>query len=313
MATNKQTAQKTNKIWISSTGYRVLLILNSLMKKGRTIDELIEIVKNSPYANKSLSKDTIRLDIITLKSAGCYIKRPSKANNYKYELISHPFIMELSQLELDALIKVRNQIAKEITVEEVFALNDLYNKIAELTNSDFIADYIKNSAPLINIDRQIYKQLQSSKIKNKKIRVKYKSPKFGVEDLDIIPQKIVYENEKVYLWCYSYKYQTNSMLNVEKILEIKSISISENVNPSASYNVIYELYSDKVSAFEKKDYETIIESTPEKIVISAQVDNEFAFIQRILQFGADFKVISPGFFKEKLVDKLKLTLKGYEK
>lgn len=310
MSIEKQTKELSGKFWISTTGYRILLILKSLMEKGRTIKELVEIVRNNKYANKAFSKDTIRLDILTLKAIGCSIKRPSKANKYKYELISHPFILKISKLELDVLTKIRNQLAKDISVEEVFVLNDLYDKIAGLTFNDFIINYINDTKPLINLDKDIYIQL--SKIKDKKVQLTYKSPKFGKEKIEIIPQKVVYENEKVGLWCYSYKYQSNSMLNMEQILSVNKVDNSVNTKPSVSYNVIYEIYSDAINSFVKKDYENIIERTPEKIVINANVENEFLFIQRILQFGADFKIISPGFFKEKLIDKLKLIQKGYE-
>ena len=42
------------------------------------------------------------------------------------------------------------------------------------------------------------------------------------------------------------------------------------------------------------------------------MENEFCFIQRILLLGSDFKINSPEFFREKLINKLKLIQKGYK-
>ena len=111
MEVQKQSRESFNKFWISTTGYRTFLVLQSLMQKSRTIDELVEIIQKNPYANKAVSKDTIRLDIVTLKKAGCEISRPSKANNYKYELLKHPFILNLSEEEIQILIDLREKLA----------------------------------------------------------------------------------------------------------------------------------------------------------------------------------------------------------
>ena len=312
MSIDKQLEEKTDKFWISTTGYRTLLILKSLMEQSLTIDELVNIVKNNKFANKSFSKDTIRLDILTLKSVGCIINRPSKANKYKYQLVYNPFTLALSADELSALVKIREKFAGDISVEEVFVLNSLYKKIAQLTFNQYQTDYIENSKPLINIDKKLFNQLSNPKIKNKKIRVVYNSPKFGEEQIYIIPHKTVYENGKVYLWCYSDKYKTNSLLNVERIKDILEINISKDYEHSSLYNVVFELSGDAMTTYNKQENETIIESNPDKIVINATVDNEFLFVQRMLQFGTNLKIISPVFFKEKLINKIKLIQKGYE-
>ena len=125
---NKLHRQNDGKFRISTTGYRTLLVLKSLIQKSSTIDELVKIVQKNRYVNKSASKDTIRLDINTLKNAGCIIARPSKANNYKYELINHPFTLSVSNEELKLFNDIRERFAQNISVNEVFILNELYKK-----------------------------------------------------------------------------------------------------------------------------------------------------------------------------------------
>ncbi len=312
MAIRKIQNQNTEKIRISTTGYRVLLVLKSLLQGSHTIDELVKIVQSNSYVNKSASKDTIRLDINTLKLAGCVIERPSKANNYKYKLISHPFFLELSEDEFNIFSDLRTKFAQNISVREVFILNNLYKKIFELTFNQNQIDFIENSQPLSTINREIFTQLSNDNIINKRVQITYKSAQYGEEILYIIPQKILYENDKVYLWCYNYKYENYGILYIDRILKINSVDIAEvNEEPEYKYIVIYEISVNNIDSFELKDYETVLNETPDIITIKAKVNNEFLFIQRLLQFGSAFRIISPDFFKEKMIDKVKLIQKRY--
>ena len=172
-------------------------------------------------------------------------------------------------------------------------------------------NYIENSQPLKTIDKKILYELSKPEIINKKVQVCYKSPEFGEEKIYIVPKKIIYDNEKVYLWCYNFKYEGLGLLNIERILKINSIDILKNINIFNHYNVVYELTGEAVNSFEPKDYETILVKSDDKIKVNAKIENEFLFIQRLLQFGTDFKVISPDFFREILINKIKLIQKGY--
>ncbi|MBQ9246179.1 WYL domain-containing protein [bacterium] len=308
----KNKSEQQNSLWMSTTGYRILLLLRVLIQKSCTVDELVDVVSNNPYVNKYASKDTIRMDINTLKAAGCVITRPSKANNYKYELLKHPFVFSLSDSELQTLINVRELLAKNLTIDEIFVLNTLYSKIINLTFDEDKIDFIKNSSPLINIDKEIYNELSNPNILNKKLLIKYKSPKFGEEKFYIIPLKILYENEKVYLQCFNYKYNSVGLLNVERILKIESIDIHTNSDMPMIYDVVYEVSNIRNKDFKLNDNEIILEQIENKIIIKAKVENEFIFVQRLLQLGTNFRIISPDFLKEKLVNKIKQIQKVYE-
>ena len=178
-------------------------------------------------------------------------------------------------------------------------------------NKEQISNIIESS-PLINIDKTMYAQLSNPKIINKKIQIRYKSPEYGEEDIDIIPQKILYENKKVYLRCFNFKYNSSGLLDFERILKINNINMSENYTPTSSYKVVYELLGNIIPLFERQDYEKILEQSKDKIVIEATVENEFFFIQRIIQFGVNFRIISPEFFKEKLINKIKSIQRVYK-
>lgn len=306
------TLTKEHKSWISLTGYRTLFVLKLLLEKPRTIDELIAELSQNKNTQKSLSKDTVRITLKTLKSAGCVFAKSSKTNGYKYEILSHPFNLELSNDELDSLIKLRNKASLDLDWKDVFGLNKLYKKIISLTKNQDNIEMINSSAPLFDVDEDILAQLSSPKLLGKKIQIKYYSPKNGEEIFDIVVGKISYDEGKLYLHCFNYKYNSNGLLNIERIKEIQTVYLSQTLQENYLYEVVYELFGESKCGFEKKDFETILEENEEKLTVKACVNNEFCFVQRLLLFGADFKIISPDFFREKLINKIKMIQKGYE-
>ncbi len=312
MHTTDAISENDKKIWISITGYRTLLLLVKLIEQGRTIDELVQILKDDNITSKSVSKDTVRLTINTLKSAGCIILRPSKSNGYKYELIKHPYSLNISQSDFDALMLIRERISNELSWKKVLNLNDLFTKITALTFENSYIESCENGKLLNDIDLKILFELSKPNLKGKKIKVKYLSPENGEEDIDIIVQKIIYENKKLYLSCYILKYKKVSLLKIERIKKILAIDISEKININDYYYVEYELFGNSYKQYEVASYEEIIKKNENSIIIKAKVTNEFCFIQRLLLFGSDFKIISPSFFKEKLINKILEIQKGYQ-
>ncbi len=79
----RQNQEAKEKNWISLTAYRTLFVLKLLIEKPRTLDELVKELKSNKITEKSISKDTVRITINTLKTSGCVFKRTTKANNDK--------------------------------------------------------------------------------------------------------------------------------------------------------------------------------------------------------------------------------------
>lgn len=306
------TQKKPIKTWISLTGYRVLLILKSLMQKGHSVEELVNVLQNNSITNKSISKDTIRIAINTLRNIGCEISRPSNTNNYKYELISHPFTLNFDEKELKTFIRLRNKMSQEMEWADIFTLNEIYEKIISLTFNEEQILQVEESKPLLNVNKDVIKAISNPKLIGKKIKIIYDSPEFGEEEIDVVPQKITFENENIYLWCYIFKYKMNSLLSIGRIKKIISIDISQSVETTSIYDVTYTITGNSIKTFELKEFEEILDKTENYIKILAHVENEFYFIQRLLLFGGDFKIDSPSFFREKLINKIKLVQKGYE-
>lgn len=312
MESKKRVQQESKKTWISLTGYRTLYVLKLLLEKSRTIDELVELLRANQYTNKSLSKDTIRITINTLRAAGCEISGLNKESNYKYILYSHPFVLNFTSEELDALVKLRKNASDNLSWKKILVVNELFDKIFALTKNENQIDLIDSAKIFADISKDVLDELVNPNVLNKRMTIKYLSPKNGEEIFDIIVGNISFSDGKLYLSCFNYKYNSKSLLNIERIKEVVSISMLEETQQQYLYEVEYELFGDSFSLYEQAEYETIIETKDNSLIIKALVDNEFTFIQRLLLFGADFRIISPDSFREKLVNKIKLIQRGYE-
>jgi hypothetical protein len=301
----------TRKLWISTTGYRTLIILKALMISSYTINELVEILKSEPLL-KALSKDTIRLTIKTLKNSGCEISRPSKANGYRYELLSNPYVLHLSEEEIEALDFFRIKFSETSKWQDTILMNKFVDKIASLTFDEGIKRRIKQTQPLKDVTENTMIAISNPAIINKKVNLTYLSPAYGLENLEIVPKKVVFLNGKMYLRCFNYKYMQISSLNAQRIVKLNNVGTYDVETPCTSYDVFYKVDNDTMYNFKLKDYEEIIEKTPNYITVLAHVENEFFFIQRLFMLAPNFAILSPNSFKQKLINKLKSIREMYK-
>ncbi|MCD7879328.1 MAG: hypothetical protein LUG16_05280, partial [Candidatus Gastranaerophilales bacterium] len=175
MVINQLNEFKKKKFWISTTGYRILIILRALIEGEKSLEELIDILQNDSFVNKAISKDTVRLTLNTLKSAGYKFSRPCKTNNFKYKLLYNPFALNISNEEIKALIILRERLSEELSWQDVLKINDLYEKFTSLSNNQEFKNKINTSQPLNNIDKSILIEISNPKLKGKKIQIKYLS------------------------------------------------------------------------------------------------------------------------------------------
>lgn len=312
MESNKKFSEKKKNIWISLTAYRTLFVLKLLIQKDRSFAELAELLENNQITRKSVSKDTVKLTINTLKEAGCDISKPNKSTGYKFVLHSHPFKFVLSDDEFNILMKMRDCFVQELSWDKVFILNDLFKKIMSISSAAENVEYVANTQPLLNVDKHLVEEFEKLISLGKKVQIKYNSPTNGEENLDIVPKKIAFENSNLYLLAYSFKYNENSLFNFSRIKKINTVYLQTGSLEDTSYEVVYKVFGISASTFELKDNEVIISENSNELTVKAKVYNEFSFVQRILLFGADFKIVSPYSFREKLYNLVKQVQKGYE-
>lgn len=296
---------------MSLTGYRTLVILESLMESPKSNDEINNCLLNDQYIKERFSSDTLRIYINSLRAVGCEIIGANKSNDKKYELVSHPFIYDIPKSQLNALAKLYKNIYDQIDIKEILAIENFFEKISALVENDSTKDFLKNLSLLKGIDKHILNDLMIYCKNKNQISFLYNSPKSGEKEIEIIADKLSFKSEKLYLWGNNLTHKEYSYFALDRVLKICSIKILKNKEEFPSTKIIYELYNHN-DDYILRPNEKIIEKTDSKLVIEVLSKNEFNLMQRLLYMADDCKVIQPKSFKEKLLDKLKNMEKSYE-
>ncbi len=289
---------------ISLTTYRALFIAKLLSIKALSYEEIAQAFANDSFLSNACHKDTIANTINSLRISGFEIEKPKPSNNFKFQLISHPFKFKINQEQAETLHLLRNSLYYLYNYKIIFDINDIYDKIKTLSNCEEHIDLIESSNYLRNIDKNILnKCLTLSKEKSNAIVI-YDSPLYGNEIIKIKTEKVVFENNRLYLWSYSYKYEMPSYLRIDKILEIKKDKAINNSNVILTNFVEYELTGNAAKKFIPKNEEIILNQENNKIIVKANVINKFNFFQRIISFADECKILYPENIKNDYLEHL---------
>ena len=305
---------------ISKTGYRALFILRNLIKSPKSRDELIELLIKNNFLISDISKDTITITINTLKKAGCVISRPSKKNNNKYVLVSHPFDIKLSEKNVKSLCELRDNIVTLNDFHLLIYLNNFYSKIAYLAPTTELQNMLLYNHPLNGIDYKILNELIICSKIHKHINICYVSPKNGQENLDFIPKYFTFENNKLYIWGFCKKHNDISYLRVDRIKKLNLVVFATKKNIDEQFiqveeKIQYKLKGYSASMYTKNTDEEIIQNQPNAeypLLIECKTDNKFNFFQRILSYGTDCLITEPIHIKQEFLAILKSIKEGYE-
>lgn len=297
---------EANKSVICLTAYKAYVLFKYLLNSPLSMDEIIQLYQENSIIDKKFSKDTIRITINTLRELGCEIDKPTPTNGNKYILRSHPFGLNLTLNQLNALEEIEKDFATSNNWQLVIEVGKLWEKIALLTNKEEVIEKIRSFNPFNNIDEKILEQLKKHCKNKSKIQVSYFAPREGNLTFDIICDYISSENEKLYIWCYNFKYESVSYLRIDRILKIISVYTDCQKLEYPQFDAIYTLKGQTRCTFLQTDNDELLETTNEYIKIKSTVLSEFNFMQKVLSYGNDCKIIEPSWLKTKLITKLNL-------
>lgn len=289
---------------ISLTTYRALFIAKLLSIKALSYEEIAQAFANDSFLSNACHKDTIANTINSLRISGFEIEKPKPSNNFKFQLISHPIKFKINQEQAETLHLLRNSLYYLYNYKIIFDINDIYDKIKTLSNCEEHIDLIESSNYLRNIDKNILNECLTLSKKKSNAIVIYDSPLYGTETIKIKTEKVVFENNRLYLWSYSYKYEMPSYLRIDKIFEIKKDTAINNSNVILTNFVEYELTGNAANKFIPKNEEIILNQENNKIIVKANVINKFNFFQRIISFADECKILYPENIKNDYLEHL---------
>ena len=304
--------QKVTYNLMSFTGYKALVLFSLLADGPKSYREICDYFLNHPYLRESISIDTLRVYINSLKRVGCEVKRiRGEDKESRYVILSHPFELKITQEQIQSIIKVYKSIVKRMDVQELLDMDNLFEKIGKFAKNPQFTSDIKKISMLRDINKEILRDLLDCCDKKEQIVISYNSPNTGEKDIEIIADKIEISNGKIYLYGIGFEYKQYGSFLVSRINQIKEIKLEKTIPDELQViRVIYEIEREP-DKIELNENEKIIGQNKNKTVIEVVTSNEFLLRQRLLEYGPLCKIIHPDEFKDKFVELLKDMKAGY--
>lgn len=314
----------SKKFKISSTAYRVLLLLFHLNKGQCTSDYLNNVFLEDPYISRYFSKDVILKYIITLRTAGYDIAKPTLSNGYNYELNKSPVLIEFNYKQIKNLAALYwyaqslhqnkiignynsflKKIKKFLPDKQVSVLNREIKEQQEHLNS-ILSRYLPY--------KELINKIENFKEENQRVSVKYRTYVDDEEKQLVLELKnIKYEQKEIYITGYSPLTEQTHSIKIEQITEIKQLPKKSQYKQILSA-VTFSLKGQLAKVYRPYENEKISPSSEKlnTITVTAYVDDQNILIKRLLKYGENCEILYPKPTKAKMIQIINKTLSNYE-
>lgn len=296
---------------MSFSGFKSILIFSLLAESPKTYSDIQKALEENEYLHESISFDTIRIYINSLKEAGCKIESEKRGKQTKYYIASHPFKLKISDKQAKSIIKIYKAISKSIDIFDYLALQQFFLKISKYIANEDLKIQIENLSPLCSINPELVKDLMHYTNKKARIKILYNSPNSGKKEIDIAADKLSITNGKLYLSGVNSEYNNYYSFPVSKIIKILSVNINPAQLNIPAFKAVYEYYKTDNNDLELITEEKVLKRDENKILVEISSKNKFSITQRILSLSNKCKVISPQSYKEEIIECLNKMKEGY--
>ena len=298
-----------------------LEILKLLAEKPLKKSELMVALSDRGFADGDLSQKITRT-ITKLKDCGFHI---TSAPNRPYQLITSIFPTILSTEQRQALAMASELLASMGFSSEAGHIYQIANFQEKPKSPTVTTDFHPPTDYSEDKINQIVRQLQQRFQQKRRFVVWYRSRKGRETFWDLDKSELRLHNGVLYLFALvpdfqSYNLETrpnaeqNMTLRVDRISRVGGSSqIPWTYSKFPTLEIIYRLKGDLASYRPRRPHEIVISSleTTEHVDISTQEDCIFWFRQRMLQYGANARVLSPDWVAKQFKDTLKQAYGNY--
>lgn len=296
---------------MSFTGFKSILIFSLLLENPKSYEELRAYLQSHEYLHETVSIDTLRIYLNTLRKIGCKITKTSKNRITRYSIDSHPFELKINERQAKSILKIYKAISKSIEITDFISLQKFFEKFSQYITNEDLKIKLKNISPLNNINPQLINDLTTYAQNNTEITILYNSLNSGKKNIDILVDKLAINNGKLYVYGINSEHKNYSSFLVSRIIKIISVNIKESKLTAPILKVCYELKKDIEESIELLNCEKIINTTDDKIIIEITSPNKFGIVQRIMFHSNKCKVLYPSAFKSEIISCLKQMKEGY--
>jgi predicted DNA-binding transcriptional regulator YafY len=311
------------KFKVSSTAYRVLLLLLHLNSGKFTSENFNDVFMEDSYVSRYFSRDVILKYIITLRTAGYKITKPSPSNNYTYELEKSPILIELTDSQIKSIASMYWHAqclhqSKIIDNYQTF-LKKIQKFIPEKQVNLLVKELQKQehvSIPKLYKDEtsgELIKKIEGFMSENQRVSLKYKSPLDIDENHLILELKnIKYDNNEVYISGYSPITEQTQSVKLSQITEIKQLPIKSQYNHILS-PVIFKLKGQLAKVYRPYENEKV-SSESEKLntlTVTSYSDDKDLLLKRLLKYGDSCEILYPKYFQKQMINTIETALQNY--
>lgn len=296
---------------MSFTGFKALILFSLLMESPKSYDEICDYFLNHQHLREKISVDTLRVYITSLKRVGCEVKRERIDKVSKYSIVAHPFELTLTDDQIQSVIKVYKNLIKNVTMSELIMLEKFFDKITRLIKNTKFLEAYRSASAFKETNIELVEALYDCCDKNEQIVISYNSPQSGQKEIEIIADKLEYNNNKLYLFGTGFEYMQYGSFLVSRIKEIKEIRTVKTIPINIKeLKVGYELKNNEHN-LQLDENEKILQTNKDNVIIEITSSNEFLLRQRLLSYGSDCKILYPEEFKKDFISRLEAMKAGY--
>ncbi|MBQ8459674.1 WYL domain-containing protein [bacterium] len=296
---------------MSFTAFKSILVFSLLLEGPKSYKEIQDFLQNHEYLQETVSIDTIRIYINSLREFGCNITSKRQNGIAQYYIESHPFALKFDDAQIKNIIKVFKAISKSIDVDDLMALQKFFVKIADYVENEDLKTKLQNISPLSNIDSELLKNLLNYVRNNNEITIYYNSPNSGKKNITVLADKLHIDNGKLYLSGFNSEYNNYSSFQVSRIIKIVGVNIERKIISVPEITVGYEYMKDGSEELELLSCEKVIKDEDNKLTIEMTSRNKFEIMQRIMFHASKCKVLYPEDFRNYIVSNLKKMKEEY--
>lgn len=295
---------------MSFTGFKALVLFSLLSKSPCSYEEIKSYFLNHPYLKEKISLDTLRVYLTSMKRVGCVVKRERIDGVSKYSIVSNPFALELTEIQVKEFVKIYKIIAKSISINELYSIEHFVLKLRQSIKNPEVLDYFNKYSLLRGVDLDLIQNLMFAVDKNEQIRIEYISPNSGIKDVELIAKSFQIKNDKVYLRGTTLAYKQSGAFLLNRINKIKTVRIVSEQIDTKPMVVGVEYYGD-LKNLNLQDGMKVISNENGKALLELTSTNEFLLRQCILEMVDNAKIVYPESYKEQFVQYLQGIKSGY--
>lgn len=298
----------------SSTGFRILFILDLLLKGPASKKEILDALeKNSSFKNSNTTKETISLNLNTLKRAGFEIENLGRAYGYRYKINWSPIKFKLSEDEMKILTSSRDAVIELSDFDYILKLYKLFKKITNFIQDKTQIDELLDFGYFLKLNFETIKELNALAKRKKEVLLLYNSPNSGKKEIQIKLNEIKYSNSKLYITGKSNLYPDETVLRADNVIKIIKILPETKAKKEFKQNkTVCIIRGDAKNGINLSGEEKIINENEGSITLEIEADNDFFMLQKLLGFGEDLISIKDENIKDKYIKTLKNIQKLYE-